>query len=226
MNTKIKHIFFDLDGTLIDSIPDITSSLNCMRKFYGLEQLTNETIANIVGKGFPTTVRRVLSIDMNKQQVEKNASEAINLTMKAYEEKMGENTVVYKYVIDMLEFCNKSEINLSIVTNKEYNHAIKILEKLDLLKYFSTVVGGDTTKYYKPNPAPLKHAIKIANADISTSIMVGDSDNDYICAQQSGVSSVLITHGYHHGINFKDLEVDLIISNFKELVEYIKTNNN
>ncbi|WP_119343726.1 HAD-IA family hydrolase [Facilibium subflavum] len=219
---NIKHIFFDLDGTLIDSVSDITVALNKMRNFFKLAPLSRHTIANIIGKGFPTTTRKVLGLDLPQKQVEANAQQALLLTLKAYEESMGEHTRIYDGVVELLNFCQSKAITMAVVTNKEYQHAVKTLDKLKLLDYFDIIVGGDTTEYYKPHTAPLLYAMQKLGATSNDSLMVGDSENDYLCAHALNVPCVLITHGYSHGKDISLLPNAITIDQFNQLGDMLK----
>ncbi len=219
--SKFNYLFFDLDGTLIDSVTDIAYALNQMRHYFSLADISPHAVSNIVGKGFPTTVRKVLELDLDATQVEQYASKALSLTLDAYEKNLGKHTTIYAGVTDVLQFAQVKGIKMAVVTNKEVKHATKTLKALKLIDYFNLVVGGDSTQHYKPHPAPLRYAMEVLKADKDTSLMIGDSDNDYLCAQKCNIPCILTTEGYNQGVDFTSLKPYAIINQFIELKDYL-----
>lgn len=219
--THYNTLFFDLDGTLINSVNDITYALNKMRAHFALAPICDQTTASIIGRGFPTTTQKVLSLDLAPDKVATYANDALKLTLDYYEEAMGQHTHIYPGVINALTHFKELKIKMAVVTNKEEAHAIKTLEHLGLSQYFDCVIGGDTTPFYKPNPAPLEHAARMLNADITTSLMIGDSANDAYCAEAYNMPYILISHGYANGVNLHSLNALAVIKHFDELKDYI-----
>ena len=132
----IKNIFFDLDGTLIDSAGDITASVNTMRHNYNLEPVTKEIVANVIGKGYPNTVRKMLAINFDSEYIETIVDEAIQIVTSAYKEQNSANTIVYNGVRDTLEYYKQKNIMMAVVTNKTEDAAKDTLKHLCLDKYF------------------------------------------------------------------------------------------
>lgn len=214
-------LFFDLDGTLVNSVSDITYALNKMRAHFALDPISDQTTASIIGKGFPTTTQKVLSLDLTPEKVAAYANDALKLTLDHYEEAMGQHTHIYPGVIEVLTHFRDLKIKMAVVTNKEEAHAIKTLKHLGLNQYFDCIVGGDTTPFYKPNPAPLEYAARMLNADITTSLMIGDSANDAYCAKAYNMPYILISHGYANGVDLHNLNAIAVIEHFDELKSYI-----
>lgn len=214
-------LFFDLDGTLINSVSDITYALNQMRAHFALSPICDNTTASIIGKGFPTTTQQVLELDFTPDKAHFHAKTALKLTLNHYEAAMGQHTHIYPGVIKALNYFKALQIKMAVVTNKEETHAIKTLKHLNLDHYFDCVVGGDTTPFYKPNPAPLEYAAKRLNANITTSLMIGDSANDAYCAKACNMPYILISHGYANGVDLQSLNAIAIIEHFDELKNYI-----
>ncbi len=223
---QFSYLFFDLDGTLINSVKDITYALNKMRAHFNLTAITDTTTASIIGKGFPTTTQKVLALDLPEDKVKRYAKEALDLTLKYYELTMGEHTYIYPGVIETLDIFKSQNIPMAVVTNKEQAHAIKILSYLNLMPYFDCIAGGDTTAFYKPHPAPLAYACNKLHATIEQSLMIGDSLNDYLCAKVLGMSCILISHGYANGVNLHKLGALNVIEQFVELKQYAKQCSN
>ena len=219
-NKSIRNIFFDLDGTLINSLADIAAALNQMRQHFDLAPVDNQTVAEFIGPGFPSTIRKVLH-DLGQETTVENADKALTLTRKFYAQNLGNNTHVYPKVIETLTRLKTQNINLAVVTNAEEQHAIKLLTQLNLLHFFQVIVGGDTTAFYKPHPEPLQYAMEELKATKDNSVMVGDSESDYLCAKAIAVPCVFITHGYHHGFDFKTHQPHAIIDTFEQLPQSI-----
>lgn len=218
INNKINYIFFDLDGTLIDSVKDITFSINKMLNHFKKNDIDDNFTKSIIGKGFSNTIKKVMLVKFSDQEIKDYEKEAINLTKNYYEELIVHYTHLYPTVIQTLEYLKENKIVMGIVTNKEYQPTINILSKLNIIHFFDCIVGCDTTNFYKPHPAPLVYAMNKLNANMKNSIMVGDSLNDYLCAKFLRIECVLITHGYSNGIelnNFKN--VLKIINCFNEI---------
>lgn len=213
----INNIFFDLDGTLIDSVPDITMALNAMRNHYALAPISIETVSQIIGKGFPTTVRKVLGLDLTNDHIERIANDAIQKTKEAYAQYSGQRTKLYDGVIDTLQQLYQSGIKMAIVTNKEHKDALKVLGQCGLSEFFETVIGGDSTTNYKPHPQPLIEAMSQLNARKDESIMVGDSRNDFECANAANIRCVMVDYGYANGENVKEYDAYKCISQFNQL---------
>jgi phosphoglycolate phosphatase len=217
MKADYRYLFFDLDGTLINSLSDITYALNKMREHFDLPPINDSITARIIGKGLPTTTQKVLALDLPDDKVRLYAKDALRLTLDNYESVMGRHTHIYPGVINALQYFRKQGISMAIVTNKEQNHALKTLNHLDLARYFDCIVGGDTTEFYKPHPAPLAYALKQLNAHLQQSLMIGDSANDAYCAQALNMPYVLISHGYANGVDLHSLGALQVIEDFNEL---------
>lgn len=218
----IKNIFFDLDGTLVNTVGDLTVATNTMRKHFGLEPVSEDVLANIIGKGYPTTVRKLLALDfMDKTHIESIADKAVKIIADAYKSLNSANSTVYPSVIDTLEYLKSKNIKMAVVTNKHEEDAIQSLTHLGLVNYFETIVGGDTTTNYKPHAEPLLFAMNKLNAKAQESLMVGDSMNDYLCAKEANVKTIMVSYGYHNGVDLKALESFAHIDDFSEIKSLI-----
>ncbi|MED7819449.1 MULTISPECIES: HAD-IA family hydrolase [unclassified Francisella] len=218
----IKNIFFDLDGTLVNTVGDITVATNTMRKHFGLKPISEDVIANIVGKGYPTTVRKVLALDFDdKQYVESIADEGVKIVSQTYKSLNSANSKVYPNVPETLEFLKSKNIKMVVVTNKYEQDAIESLTHLGLIDYFEMIIGGDTTSSYKPYPEPLLFAMDKLNAKAEESLMIGDSMNDFLCAKEANVKAIMLSYGYHNGVNLKALDSFAYIDDFAEIKSLI-----
>ncbi|AIT09149.1 phosphoglycolate phosphatase [Candidatus Francisella endociliophora] len=222
----IKNIFFDLDGTLVNTVGDLTVATNTMRKHFGLNPVSEKILANIIGKGYPTTVRKVLALDFdNKDYIESIADEGVKIVSQTYKTLNSTNSRVYPNVIETLDFLKQQNIKMAVVTNKHEEDAIQSLTHLGLIDYFEVIVGGDTTTSYKPYPEPLLFAIDKLNAKAEESLMVGDSMNDFLCAKEANVNAVMVSYGYHNGLDLKSLDSFAYIDDFAEIESIIEEVN-
>ncbi|ABK89477.1 HAD family hydrolase [Francisella tularensis subsp. novicida] len=220
--TMIKNIFFDLDGTLVNTVGDLTVATNNMRKHFGLNPVSEDVLANIIGKGYPTTVRKVLALDFDdKDYIESIADEGVKIVSQTYKTLNSANSKVYPNVFKTLDFLKQQNIKMAVVTNKHEEDAIQSLTHLGLVDYFEVIVGGDTTTSYKPYPEPLLFAMNKLNAKPEESLMVGDSINDFLCAQGANIKIVIVSYGYHNGIDLKSLESFAYIDDFSTIKNLI-----
>ncbi len=130
----IKNIFFDLNGTLVNTIGDITVATNAMRKHFGFKPVSKNVLANIIGKGYPTTVRKVLALDFtDKKYIESITDEGVKILSDNYKILNSANSKVYPNVFETLDFLKKQNIKMAIVTNKHEEDVIQSLSHLNLL---------------------------------------------------------------------------------------------
>lgn len=214
----LKNIFFDLDGTLVNTGGDLTVAANTMRKHFNLKPVTEDTLANIIGKGYPTTVRKLLALDFDDNEyIESIADKGVEIIAQAYKSLNSANSSIYASVIETLDFLKSKNITMAVVTNKHEEDAILSLTHLNLIDYFEVVVGGDTTSAYKPSAEPLLFAIDKLNAKPHESLMIGDSENDFLCATEANVKTIMVSYGYHNGVDLKSLDSFAYIDDFVEL---------
>ncbi len=199
---NVQAIAFDLDGTLVDSIVDLAQAANAMRADLGLELLNEDTIESYVGDGMGTLVHRSLTNEMQGIAEDALWQQGFTLFVQHYFAHIADNTRPYPGVIDGLKLLKKQSFPLVVITNKNERFAIELLKRLDLLDYFSIVIGGDTLPERKPSAAPLIHACEVLNIKPDELIMVGDSKNDILAAKAAGATAVGVNYGY---ANMNDL---------------------
>jgi phosphoglycolate phosphatase len=183
-------ILFDLDGTLIDSAPDIHASVNRMLAAEGRAALDLATVTGFIGNGLPKLVERV----MRRVGMDMGAHDRIVADVLAiYNAHGAELTRVYPHVPEVLGALREAGHRLGICTNKPYQPAVIILEDLGLAGFFEVVIGGDSTDAKKPDPKPLQAAMAALGGD---ALYVGDSEIDAETAERAGVPFALFTEGY------------------------------
>jgi phosphoglycolate phosphatase len=219
VNYKDKElIIFDLDGTLIDSNPDLTLAVNLMLSHYDIAPLTVEDTTPFIGNGAKLLVERALNHTMQPEDITKERfDEAFQIFFAAYRENLCVDTYLYPGVLETLEYLDKKGYKMTICTNKPFEFIEPILKDLSIKHYFTSWVGADSVSKQKPDPAPLFHLAKEMNKTIDKCIMVGDSKNDIKAARNADMVSIGVSYGYNYNQHISDFNPDRVIDNFAEL---------
>lgn len=183
-------VIFDLDGTLIDSAPDIRLCLNAVLKEYGAAPLSLAQVHSFIGNGAPHLVKLALAATgLNADLHPKALAAFLALYNDAHVE-----TVLYPHVLVTLEALKSQGHTLGLCTNKPAKPTEFVLETFGLGSFFDVVVAGDTLPQRKPDPAPLLHALNALEA--KRAVYVGDSEVDAETARRAGLPFALFTEGY------------------------------
>lgn len=212
----IQAVFFDLDGTLVDSIVDLAEAGRRMLAELGEATRSDEEICKFVGKGIPVLVERCLTVDRAPVSPER-LKHAIEVFMRHYGDTNGLLSAAYPGVAETLVALKARGVKMGCVTNKAEAFVAPLMKKLDLWHFMDCVVGGDTLPKKKPDPDPLWHACEQLGVAREQALMVGDSSNDALCARRAGIPVVLMTYGYNEGEAVDSVDCDGLLSNFKEL---------
>ncbi len=219
MNFKDKElIIFDFDGTLINSIPDLTLAINKMLSHYNLSPLTIKQVTPFIGNGAKPLVKRALEYSIQDKDVSTALlNEAFGIYFSAYKEVTCEETYMYSGVLDTLNYLHKKGYKMVICTNKPFGFVEPILDKLSIKHFFKCWVGEDSLSKKKPNAIPLFHLAKEMNTIIDKSIMVGDSKNDILAAQNANMESIGVSYGYNYNENISDYNPTIVVDSFSDL---------
>ncbi|WP_312170387.1 phosphoglycolate phosphatase [Stutzerimonas kunmingensis] len=218
VGTLPRLVMFDLDGTLMDSVPDLAAAVDKMLMLLGREPAGIERVRDWVGNGSRVLVRRALAGGLNHDGVaDELADEALALFMQAYAGGH-ELTAVYPGVRECLDWLREREVKLAIITNKPAQFIEPLLEEKGLAGYFDWLVGGDTLPQQKPDPAALFWVMDKAGVAPGESLFVGDSRNDVRAAKAATVPCVALTYGYNHGEPIADEHPALVLDDLRELV--------
>lgn len=222
--TKTKAILFDLDGTLIDSAPDLAAAVNATMEELGRASYDEATIRTWVGNGATTLIGRALSADRRIDPAldERLWREALSVFMDHYRCRICDKTVLYPDVEEVLRHLKDRGYEMGVVTNKPSEFVAPILEKLGIDAFFKTVLGGDDLPVKKPDPLPLIVAMERLGVKPDTTVMVGDSENDIIAAKRAGVFAVGVTWGYNYGEEIAASGPDAVIDDFKALIDRLR----
>jgi len=187
---RIRAILFDLDGTLVNSLSDIESTINETRSVFKLPPLSHEDISPNVGFGLAHLLERTFS-DSNL-----TLPQILEKYRLLYRKNMLNNTEVYKDIPALLEILSRDELSLFVVTNKTEEPSRIILEKLGLIHFFKNIAGGDTFPARKPDPVQITSLLSAAQISPEDALMAGDHENDILAAQRAGCASVLCQWGF------------------------------
>lgn len=213
-------IMLDLDGTLVDSVPDLAAAVDQMLVELDRPKAGEAKVRTWVGNGASMLVARALSDAMQPQSchLEGELYEAAYLAfLKAYADTNGRYAQIYPGVEAALEKWSQQKVPLAVVTNKPMLFTKALLKSLRLARYFHFVVAGDSLPQKKPHPAPLLQVIAELEADAQACWMVGDSKNDVQAGRAAQCKVAAVTYGYNHGEDIADSEPDLLVDRLDQL---------
>ena len=198
--TQKLTILFDLDGTLVDTAPDLMTAHNHVMKKFGYSTRSVDEIRNLVGKGAAVLIGRSIWGSAKKEfsriTDEKIKNEMVKEFISFYGKNIVKDSKLIKGVLEFLKWAKSKNISMGVCTNKQEHLAIDLLKKIEIYDYFEYVAGGNTFEYCKPDPRHLTSIIEIMNGDIKKSLMVGDSENDADAAKSAGIPVILVEDGY------------------------------
>lgn len=217
MNRVKRAAIFDLDGTLIDSLPDMTAAINKTLADHDLAPLTQAQIAPMVGDGASTLVTRAFAAHgLAAPPVEP----VLQQFLAHYEPHAADLTKPWPGVIETLEYLRAKGLILAVCTNKPTKATHEILTALGLDHFFAVVVGGDDTPALKPNPAHVHAVLDRLGVHHEEAVMIGDSINDVLAAKGANVPVVVLSFGYSR-VPAYELGADLVIDDFTMLKRVI-----
>ena len=198
--TQKYTIIFDLDGTLVDTAPDLMSAHNHVMKKYGYPTKSTEEIRNLVGQGAGAMIGRSIwgqaKKEFGKIDDQKIKAEMVKDFINFYGKNIINESTLINGVIEFLKWCKSQNISMAVCTNKQEHLAIDLLRKIGIYDYFEYVAGSDTFDYCKPDPRHLTNVVEILDGDIKRTIMIGDSENDANAAKAAEIPVILLENGY------------------------------
>ena len=193
-------ILFDLDGTLVDTAPDLMNAHNHVMKKFGYPTKSTEEIRNLVGQGAGAMLGRSIwgqaKKEFGKVQDEKIKKEMIKDFTDYYGKNIVNESTLINGVKEFLVWSKKNNISMAVCTNKTDYLAVDLLKKIGIYDYFEYVAGHNTFDYCKPDPRHLTSVIEILQGDIKKSLMIGDSETDANAAKNAGIPVILMEDGY------------------------------
>ncbi len=198
--TQKYTILFDLDGTLVDTAPDLMKAHNYVMKKYGYKTKTTEEIRSLVGKGASALIGRSLwgnaKEEFAKIDDKKIKTEMVKEFINFYGKNILNESTLINGVENFLKWCKEKKISLAVCTNKQEHLAVDLLKKIGIYNYFEYVAGSNTFDYCKPDPRHLTNIIEILSGNINKSLMIGDSEIDANAAKSAYLPIILLENGY------------------------------
>jgi phosphoglycolate phosphatase len=218
---KVKAVMIDLDGTLLDTAPDLAEAANMMLRELGRSELPLEVIQSYIGKGIQRLVKRTLSGTLDGEPDPQLFSRAMPLYERNYAKTLCDKTRPYPGVVDGLEALDKSGFRLACVTNKAEAFTLPLLQATGLRDYFDIVLSGDSLPRKKPDPLPLLHACNHFGIKTNEMLLIGDSLNDTQAARAAGCHIFCVPYGYNEGRDVHELDCDALVSSLYEATKLI-----
>lgn len=215
-------VMYDLDGTLVESVPDLAAALDKMLTDLDMPVAGESKTRLWVGNGIPALVKRALADDISGEQQgtmdQPLFAEAYERFCFHYDKELGLHSYLYPGVVQFLQAMKKRGIKQAVITNKSEQFTHHLLKLMDIDHYFDWVSGGDSLSEMKPHPMPLLHAMKSLGAPTHHTLMIGDSINDIRAAKAAGVKVIGLPYGYNHGLPIEEANPDLVVSSLAELL--------
>ncbi|BAU58503.1 phosphoglycolate phosphatase [Halorhodospira halochloris] len=213
---------FDLDGTLVDSAPDLCFAVNSMLRERGSDPVELAALRNWVGNGARRLIARALTATMDDDPPAQEWDSALERFYELYAERLYVDSQPYPGAIEAVRALHGMGVAVAVVTNKPYRFAQPIIEHMGLGQAIKVVVGGDCAPARKPDPQPLHLAASRLGVDIDQTVMVGDSATDVAAARAAGVPVICVSYGYRRGIAVEQLGADMVLDNLRELPELMR----
>tara|TARA_A100001011_G_C14068391_1_gene739170 strand:+ start:36 stop:698 length:663 start_codon:yes stop_codon:yes gene_type:complete len=216
--TQKLTILFDLDGTLVDTAPDLMGAHNHVMKKFGYPQKSLDDIKHIAGRGAWIMMQRTFRDEIKDEKLKK---EMVKEFIDYYAKNIDKGSKPIKGVVNFLKWAKSNQILMGVCTNKQERLAVDLLKKINLSEYFEYIAGCDTFDFNKPDPRHLTNVIEIIGGNINKSIMIGDSEVDSQSAYNAKIPFILVEEGYTekniNEIPHKTLIKDFL--NFEKIIE-------
>ncbi len=214
-------VLIDVDGTLVDSVPDLAYSIDQTMVQLGLPERGEQAVRCWVGNGVESLVGRALSNHMDGAADDVLLQRALAIFWKLYSANICVRSSLYDGVIDGLDYLRSRGYRIGCVTNKARSFTLPLLEQLQISEYFEVTICGDDTARKKPDPLPLLTAARLLHIRPEQSLMLGDSKSDVAAARAAGFQIICMSYGYNHGENIDSYAPDAVIDSMTELKELI-----
>ncbi len=216
-----KLVMIDVDGTLVDSVPDLAYCVDQMMISLGRPARGEERVRHWVGNGVPRLVERALTGELEGFPSQQAFDKAYPIFLDLYAQNSSVRSTLYEGVIEGLDYLKSKGYLLGCVTNKAEQFTLPLLKSLGIIDYFGIVISGDTLEKKKPDPLPLIHSANFFNINPNECLMLGDSVSDVKAARAASFQIICMSYGYNHGNNIADENPDLVIDSMKQLRDYL-----
>lgn len=212
---RIRAVLIDLDGTLVDSAPDIVEASNRMLVELGVPALSPAVVASFIGNGVPMLVQRLLKASPGLPRLDEVVARA--MFFRHYHDTNGRFSKLFPGVLPGLIALQEAGFRLGCVTNKPIAYTEPLLEAFGLERFLQAVVGGDSIPQMKPDPAPLIHACALLGVECAETVLVGDSHVDVAAARAAGMPSYIVRYGYPGPAGLAALHADFLIDSLADM---------
>ena len=216
--TQIYTILFDLDGTLVDTAPDLMDAHNHVMKKFGHKEKKLSDIKSLAGKGAWVMMQRAFRQKIKDEKIKKKMMKEF---IDFYSQNIDRGSKPINGVMEFLKWAKDKNISMAVCTNKQERLAVDLLKKLKMYEYFEYVAGSDTFPFNKPDPRHLTDVVEIIQGDLKKTIMVGDSEVDGMSAENAKIPFVLVKDGYTEK-STKEIKHDELIKDFKNFDKVIE----
>jgi len=214
---KPDMVLIDVDGTLVDSVPDLAWCVDAMMQRLGRDPHGEAKVRNWVGNGVERLVKRALLGQLDGEPSEADFQQALPIFLELYADNTSKRSVLYPGVREGMAYLKSQGYKLGCVTNKASQFTIPLLQALGIHDEFGIVVCGDTLSEKKPHPLPLLHAAEFFGIQPEKALMLGDSVSDVKAARAAGFQIICMSYGYNHGEDIRDSHPDAVIDSMVEL---------
>jgi phosphoglycolate phosphatase len=210
-------ILIDLDGTLVDSVPDLAFCVDAMMGRLGRAPYGEAAVRNWVGNGVERLVRRSLTGQLNGEPVDADFEQAYPIFLELYRDNTSQRSRLYPGIREGLDWLKGAGYRLGCVTNKAAQFTEPLLRDLGVRDFFEIVISGDSLPRNKPDPMPLLHAAAHFGAESADALMIGDSVSDVKAARAAGFRIFCMSYGYNHGQDIRDFHPDAVLDSLVEV---------
>ena len=218
---KPEMILIDVDGTLVDSVPDLAYCVDEMMKVLGMPIHGEAKVRNWVGNGVERLTRRALIGQLDGEPDETLFKKAYPIFLDLYADNTSKRSCLYPGVEEGIAYLKKEGYKLGCVTNKASQFTIPLLKDLGVHDHFEIIICGDTLEKKKPDPMPLLHAAEFFGVTPQHAMMLGDSISDVKASRAAGFQIVCMSYGYNHGVDIREASPDAVIDSMAELAEIL-----
>jgi phosphoglycolate phosphatase len=217
MSMRPELILFDLDGTLADTVSEVTMAVNQTLGDEGLAPVSNLQVSHWMGKGTAWFMSQALNERLGSAVDEEIFQKLYPRFLDHYAALTGQAATLYPGALDTLKALNQEGFRLGVVTNKDRRLTVKLLTALNLDPYFEIIVAGGDAPRGKPSPDPLFLALEKTNTTAQQTLFVGDSQNDVQAARAAGIAVWAFEHGYNHGEPIQTANPDEVLADYNHL---------
>ena len=216
--SQILTILFDLDGTIVDTAPDLMAAHNHVMRKFGKDEKKLSDIKNLAGRGTWVMMQRSFKEKITDEKIKKEMTTEF---LDYYSKNINRDSKPLVELVEFLKWAKSNNISMAVCTNKQERLAIDLLKKLDMYKFFEYVAGSDTFSFNKPDPRHLTDVVEIIGGDLNKTVMIGDSEVDALSASNAKLPFILVKDGYTEKSE-KEIKHDHLISNFIDFHKVIQ----